>query len=355
MRNYREEIEIALAGGTPDHVPFTYYDLLFPESFDPACLQSKGMAICARRYTFRKIVRDVDVREVVEPGGRIRTIYDTPVGTLSSLHRASPIAYRVPEGMNDPPAVGRAPLEHPIKTRDDYRVAEFIVRHTDYQPDYDVFQTQQEKVGDSGIMVAIMGYTPLIDIQVKWVGQQQFCYEVADNEDALMDLYHVLVRNHERLHQVVADSPAKYVAYGGNIVPQMVGPGRIRDYILPCWQALADRLHEKNKKLGSHLDADNRLIMDLVAESPLDFVEAFTPPPDCSVSVAEARAAWPDKALWINFPSSVHLASEDTIRQTTRSILEEAGDRKCFLMGVTEDIPPDRIETSVGAILDVIP
>ena len=354
MRNYREEIEIALEGGAPDYVPFTYYDMLFPQGFDTASLQSQGMAMCARRYLYTMARPNVDVQEVIESDGAIRTIYGTPVGTLTTLHWPSPIVYATPLGMSGGRVMGRAPLEHLIKTRDDYRVAEFMVRDTHYEPDYDTYLAHCERTGDSGITIASASYTPLEDIQIMWVGQQQFGYEIADNEDALMGLYEALARSHQRMYEIVAEGPAKYVMHGGNIVPVMMGPDRIRDYILPCWQAFADRLHENGKKLGAHLDADNRLILDLVADSALDYVEAFTPPPDCGVSVAEAREAWPDKVLWVNFPSSVHLASEARIRETTRSILAEAGDRKGFLMGVTEDVPTDRIEPSVSAILDVI-
>ena len=63
MRNHREEIELALAGGAPDCVPFTFYDLIFPEGFDPAPLQSKGMALCARRTVYRKVAPNVRCRK----------------------------------------------------------------------------------------------------------------------------------------------------------------------------------------------------------------------------------------------------------------------------------------------------
>jgi len=118
--------------------------------------------------------------------------------------------------------------------------------------------------------------------------------------------------------------------------------------------AFADRLHERGKRIGVHLDANNRLILDIVRESKLDFVEAFTPPSDCNVSVAEARAAWPKKRLWINFPSSVHIEREETVREATLEIVRQAGDRKGFLMGVTEDIPREHIERSVSVILKTL-
>jgi hypothetical protein len=340
VRNHRDEIELALAGGAPDCVPFTFYDRLFPEGFDPAPLQSKGMALCARRTVYQKVTPNVKVREVKESNGDVRTIYETPVGTLTSLYRRA--------------ALAMTPMEHPIKTHDDYRVAKFIVEDARYEQDYDTFLAECAKVGNTGKVITDTCYEPLLDVQITWLGQERFCYEVADNSDAVFELHEALAENHKKMYEVVAASPADYVLYGGNVVPEMLGPDRVRDYVCPCWNAFSDRLHERGKKIGVHLDANNRLILDVVRNSKLDFVEAFTPPPDCNVSVAEARAAWPGKRLWINFPSSVHIESEDTIREATLEIVRQAGDRKGVLIGVTEDIPREHIERSVTVILDTL-
>jgi hypothetical protein len=124
--------------------------------------------------------------------------------------------------------------------------------------------------------------------------------------------------------------------------------------VLPCWQEFSDKLMNENKKLGVHLDAENRLIMEIVGDSTLYFIEALTPPPDCSISVAEARETWPDKKIWINFPSSIHVSSEKRIRQVTQEIMEQAGQRDGFLMGVTEDIPAQHMIRSLSVILETI-
>lgn len=340
MRNLREDIELALAGGAPERMPFTYYDLLTPPGFDLAPLQARGLAICARRPVWRKTYRDVEIRHAKEPDGSVRTIYTTPVGSISARYR--------------PAAQGEAPIEHPIKSRDDYPVARFIVEHTAYEPCYDEFRQEITSLGDAGKVIAHTCYEPLLDLQIVWIGQEQFCYELVDNEDAVMELHAALCRNHLAMYEVTARSPADYVLYGGNVVPVMLGPDRVRDLVVPCWNAFADRLHAAGRKIGCHLDADNSLILDTVGASGLDFVEAFTPTPDCSVSVAAARAAWPGKRLWVNFPSSVHLQSTEHIRTATREILEQAGDRCGVLMGVTEDVPVERMNDSLGAILDVL-
>jgi hypothetical protein len=339
-RNYREEIELALEGGAPDCVPFTFYDHIFPEGFDPAPLQARGMAICARRMVYRKITPNVKVTTVQESGDRVRTIYETPMGRISALHRRAALAL--------------TPEEHPIKTRDDYRVAKFIVQDACYEPEYDRFLTARAKLGNAGKVIAETCYEPLLDVEVNWLGQERFCYELADNLAAVMELHEALAENHKKMYQVVAASPADYILYGGNVVPEILGPQRVRDLILPCWNAFADCVHERGKKLGDHLDANNLLIIDVVGDSRLDFVEAFTPPPDCNVSVAEARAAWPRKRLWTNFPSSVHLQSEQTIHEATLEIIGQAGDRRGFLMGVTEDVPAAHLERSVSVILETL-
>jgi hypothetical protein len=340
-RNLRNEIETALKGGIPDVTPLTFYDLLLPEGMDIRPLQKKGLSIAARRDVYRSVIDDVEVRDVYEGEGVRRTIYETPIGTLSELYRLG--AYNA-----------YAPLEHRIKTRDDYRIAAFIVDHTRYVPIYSEFRREQYKIANSGMVIAHTCYSPLLDLQIRWIGQERFCYELVDNEDALMSLYERLRKNHKEMYEVVAVSPAEYCLYGGNIVAEMVGPSRVRDYVLPCWQEFSDLLANENKKLGVHLDSENRLLIDIIRESKLYFIEAFTPPPDCSISVEEARRLWPGKILWINFPSSIHLSSEERIREATREILKQAGRREGFLMGVTEDIPVAHMVRSLSVILETI-
>ena len=48
-----------------------------------------------------------------------------------------------------------------------------------------------------------------------------------------------------------------------------------------------------------------------------------------------ALAAWPDKVLWINFPSSVHMEGEERIKRELRRILHEAAPGDRFLIGIT--------------------
>ena len=70
--------------------------------------------------------------------------------------------------------------------------------------------------------------------------------------------------------------------------------------------------------------------------------------------LAGALEAWPGKVLWINFPSSVHLASVEKIKQTTRELIEAAAGTNRLIIGITEDVPEDRWQQSLLAISEVI-
>ena len=150
----------------------------------------------------------------------------------------------------------------------------------------------------------------------------------------------------------MAQSPASHANYGGNVVPEVIGLENFRKYYLPHYHEAAAELHRHGKLIGCHYDANCRLLADAIAETELDYIEAFTPAPDTDLTLREARAAWKDKVLWLNFPSSVHLRPDAEVEQTAVDLLDEAGTPDGLIMGITEDMPPHRWRDSCRAILD---
>ncbi|MEI6150697.1 MAG: uroporphyrinogen decarboxylase family protein, partial [bacterium] len=121
-----------------------------------------------------------------------------------------------------------------------------------------------------------------------------------------------------------------------------------REFYLPHIERACRTLHAAGKYAGAHLDGNNHLIVNEVAGTALDFIESFTPPPDCDLPLADARRAWPGKTFMINFPSSLHLQGAESIREHARRLLEEgAGDGRRIVVGVIEDVPDRGIHTLV--------
>jgi hypothetical protein len=70
------------------------------------------------------------------------------------------------------------------------------------------------------------------------------------------------------------------------------------------------------------------------------------------MTLGQARAAWPDKVLWINFPSSLHLSPDAEVEQATVDLLNQLTTIDGLIVGITEDIPEWRWQGSCRAIMD---
>jgi hypothetical protein len=102
------------------------------------------------------------------------------------------------------------------------------------------------------------------------------------------------------------------------------------------------------------MDGTLRSLATEIGTAECHIIEAMTPPPMGDFSVREARAAWPGKALWLNFTSSIHIEPPDAIADHTRNLLAEAGTIRGFGIGVTEDAPVEALERSLRVIARVL-
>jgi len=352
----RERVEAALLGEMPDMVPFTVYENHLPTSEVERRLRNEGLCVVQRWPSVYTVHTPHVTQEEIHFTGddgheRVRTVCRTLVGTLTSVSRL------VPPGsawldLVMPRTSWRE--EYLFKGPENYEALEFLIRDRQYAPNYEAFSAQGEMMGDDAIMRAQIGYSPLQEIIYVLMGVEQFAVEWSLRRERVIRLYDALTEDRRKVYPLVAKSPALVVNYGGNVCPEVVGRERFERYILPHYNEAADTLHQHGKLLGVHLDANVQLLAPGIAHSKIDYVEAFTPAPGSDMSLAEARAAWPDKALWINFPSPVHVEPISAIEETTRQLLRQAAPGDHFLIGITEDVPGERWRENFAAILRVL-
>jgi len=342
----RERVEAALSGQPVDQVPFTIYQQMLPRGQRERRLREMGLGLCVRTDVVTRIAPNVEIetRGTFEAGREVQwERVRTPVGDVT--------AKRILGGGGYGTAVT---VEHYIKRPEDYQVIAYWLKDMIYQPAYEGFNRLVEEIGQDGYVMTQIGYSPLMEMLVTYLGLEQFSIDMAEHPDEFFGLYELLRQRRRRLYELTAESPSRVVLYCGNVHPEILGIERFEKYIIPCYNEAADVLHARGKIMGVHLDADNLVFAPAVARSRIDLIEAFTPPPDCDMSVAQARVAWPDKTLWINFPSSVHLADPQRILGTTREILDQASGWRRFLIGITEDIPLQVVLDSLTVITGVI-
>ena len=105
-----------------------------------------------------------------------------------------------------------------------------------------------------------------------------------------------------------------------------------------------------NKIPVAHYDGSVRPLVDALAATDLPVMEAFTPPPMGDLSVAQARQAWPDKVIWVNFPGNYFLDTAEAIEDYAFNLLQEGAPGGRLMIGCTEDFPVPEFEKTFVSI-----
>lgn len=338
----RDRVLAALRGGHADRVPFTLYESKIPQCAAERAMRNAGLCIVNRRASVVKTHRPnvTERQEVTFTDGKrlVRSIFQTPVGTLTAVTEDA----------------GYTQWHHEFlfKSPDDYRALLFYLQDTRYEPCYDAFLRQQEELGSDIILRVGLELEPLqLLISSSLMNPEDFCIQWMENRDEILKLYQANVENHRRLYPLVAQSPITHVNYGGNVIPEIVGGETFRKYYVPHYNEAAEVMHRHGKLIGCHFDDDCKFLSPDIAGTDLDYIEAFTPSPDSDMTVADARAAWPNKVLWMNFPSSRHWCPDEEVERIAFDLIEQWGSADGVLMAVTEDMPAERWQNSCQAIM----
>ncbi|MBT4814500.1 MAG: hypothetical protein HON70_02315 [Lentisphaerae bacterium] len=340
----RERVMAVLRGEPVDKIPFTIYEGMIPQCSVERQLRNDGLCIVNRQQPVCGVRTPgcrTETHTYAEDGKpRVKRVTYTPVGEVSEV--------REPAGFTS------WAVEKLFKGPEDYSVLKHMVACREYFATYDRYVTAEQWMGEDVILRGGIGLTPLHEIMISWMGVETFAFEWLDRRDEVLELERVMRESRRGGYPILADSPITHANYGGNEVPEVMGVPRFKEFCVPCYEECAELFRPKGKLQGTHLDGNNRPWAAAVAAAPLDYIEAFTPAPDTDMSLAEALDAWPDKVLWINFPSSLHLASLEVIRETTRDFVALGRETNRVIIGITEDIPKDRWQESLLAISEVV-
>jgi hypothetical protein len=245
-------------------------------------------------------------------------------------------------------------VEHFIKDVKDYEVLEFVIRDVKYSPNYDVYNKAAESMGDNGVVTAWTERVPIQHLWILYTGIERLSIDLNENLPVVERVMEAMMDKAREIWAIIADSPAQFVWCPDNITGEMTGPPLFDKYCIPYYREITEIMHRKGKRVLAHMDGMMRWLLDSVRKTDLDIIEAFTPPPDGNLPLAEARKAWKGKVISINFPSSVHIEDPETIRRMTIKLLREAAPGDGFIIGVTENVPKSVGTRSLSVIAETI-
>ncbi len=221
---------------------------------------------------------------VTRAGNLVRTEYRTPVGTLTATQIHSPVGNTL------------FLHEHPVKTREDFRVLTYLVENMRIRPDYQTVQTALDELGEDGLLVpltAVFGKTPFQALVEHWVGTEELVYALTDTPEAVEETLAVMSARALEAVRIAVESPAEVFISWEDSSTQNVSPKLFARYIAPDLNRWGSEFHAAGKYFMHHACGHLRGLMAHIAAEEIDMLESISPPPTGNVEIWNARAMLP--------------------------------------------------------------
>lgn len=332
-----ERVKAVLEHRETDQVPFTVYESMMDER-QKEILYPHGLCVVDRVCSYEIIYPDGVLEEserIDEQTVRITRVYRTDCGDLRTVILRRPYTSWTEEYL--------------FKDESDYPKLNSLVKSMRPKASYDGVVALQKAL-DPGFHV-IRDQIPLEPLQkiiLEFMGTETFCYELMDHRDEIMKLSETVREFNRKVYPIVAQSPLDFCNYGGNVMPDIIGAKIFSDIYVPDYCEAAEQMHRVGKKIGSHFDANNTVILPYFNATDLDYIEAYDLGMNKSI---EEFCSVCDKMLWLNYPSAWQLHSPESIYREARDIAKDAKRTNGLLIGITEDVDRDRI---VGNCLQIL-
>ncbi len=239
--------------------------------------------------------------------------------------------------------------EYFVKRPEDYGIMARALEGVRVIADDSAFRASEAALGDRGITGGQiqglgLGRTPLMVAQIDWAGLERFSLDLAGESPELMELLDIMTEIKLEEVRQAAKTSAVQVKLWENLSIDPLGPAHYRRHLAPLYRRIIGILSAAGKRLLVHYDGRLRAIADDIAALDFDGIDSFTEPPEGDMAVAEARAAWPDKFLWLNPNLGWYGRSAEELARQIRRIAREAGPSRFCLM-ISEEVPANWSES----------
>jgi hypothetical protein len=341
----RERMLAVIQGREHDRVPFAMYEIMLPaqEAFDLLGHGNIGLIRFCSIFRAKTPNCRRESEIFFDEGTKWeRTVLHTPKGDLTELR------------IFEPAFDSSTARKHFVETREDYERLWSYLEDAVILENYDQYYRDCAELGDDGIPKTEIERTPWQQLWIEWVGLEPLSYHLVDWPEHVEHTLELLERRARQTFEIAARSPAPFIVMVDNITASAIGPARFRRYCARLYDELDAMLAERGIPVFSHMDGMLKPLWKDIARSRVAGLDSFTPTPDCDTTVAEAVAMWPEKRLWLNFPSSVHLAPPEQIQATADQILADAGHTGRLQIQISENVPLDRWQISFPIIAEAI-
>ncbi len=269
--------------------------------------------------------------------------YDTPVGSVYEELRQEPGYHSL------------WVKKFFITSPEDYNVIRYMVENTVVHECYDGYIEARKTLGDDGVQLAVIDRSPFQKMLIELCGTERITFDLMDNPQLVEDLMAVIEQKQDEMFPVIAESPAEVIWMVDNLTGDITTPKLFEKYCVPFYNKHAKLLHENGKVLAIHFDGKLNSIKHLIQNADFDVVESFTlPEMGGNLPIEEASSLWKDKTIISNIPAFLCYEKEEKVRAYLHTLLESLGDRKNFMLELSENFPYEYLDVVLPIVADVM-
>ena len=268
---------------------------------------------------------------------------ETPVGVQVAVNCRSP---------NNP---GTVHLKWEIETKEELKVATWREENTTWEWVQERFDKSQKEVGDLG---APTMYMPRMNIQALYIekmGCQNGIYALYDWPNIVASYFRALEGSHNRLIEVINDSPIDIINFGENVHAGTLSPPLFEKYHLPACQRRCEKLHSAGKFVSSHWDGDCKPLLPFSRETGLDGIEAITPAPQGDVTLDEIKESFRDEMFLIDGIPAIYFDetfSVEVLEECTHRLIERFAPK--LVLGISDEISSTGDIERIRIVKDIV-
>lgn len=323
-------------------LPYPYEGMSLPELY-------RSLNCSARLYEFNACFKKIEHPAVVRTEQTLNDsdteiIIDTPVGRQITVQRRF---------VSNPHIVK---LKWEVETEEELKVAAWREEYTDWEFDRSLFNQLQAEMGDLGAPTIYMPRMSVQSLYIDKMGVENGVFAIYDWPDTTEAYFRALDGSHDRLIEVINDSPVNIVNLGENVHSGTLSPNLFLKYHLPACQHRCERLHAAGKFVSAHWDGDCGPLLQYAQETGLDGIEAITPKPQGDVTLEQIKTGLGDKMFLIDGIPAIYFDetfSTDVLCECTKKIIELFAPK--LVLGISDEISSsgdiERIRL-VGEIVD---
>jgi hypothetical protein len=276
--------------------------------------------------------KNVQVTETWPDGKSCRTVWETPLGVLTSLTRY------------DAWGLSSHLVGYRVKKPEDFKILEFILKDEEWYWDQAAYEQDVQQLGAYGTPQLFFRRSPIQRLIVEDMGFESTIYALYDYPDIIQHYVEIATAADDAMYQVLCDCPAPILNFGENIDGSLDSPDIWQKHLVPYYRRRTEQLKAAGKFVHIHVDGAMRPLLPYLRESPWDGIEAATPIPQGDVTLEEIKAALGDLVLLDGIPAlyfvpSLYSYSVDELVTCAKELVDLFYPR--LVLGISDEIPPD--------------